>query len=372
MKNPFAYGRVVDSTQYCSRPTIEKPLKSMMESGQNVVVYGERRIGKTSLILHVAKKVRKSRIVYFDFLACHTASDLTERIVRGVLETKNRGFFNIASKIFASLRLTITIDPQTGAPSASLGTQATSNLDALHTLETALDRLYELHQQKPLIAVFDEFQQILAIPDGDQILARMRSKIQMHATLPYVFSGSIREDMQKIFSDHKSPFYKSALPLEIPAIERKRFDRYLAKRFESTHRKAEPKLFEAIYELGIHVTGDIQQICWALWICSKEKDTITPENLPEALDLLFAMDSGNFEDIVALLAPSQIKVLKAMASYEPTGLYSTEFKTRSGILNNRVIGKAVKRLEDQRILTRIKGKYQIANPFFALWLKQKL
>lgn len=343
----------------------------MMESGQNAVLFGERRIGKTSLVLHVAKKLRKSRVVYFDFLACHSATDLTERIARGVLETTNRGFFNVALKTFASLRLTITIDPQTGVPSVSLGAQPSSSSEAIDTLETALDRLYELHKQKPLIAIFDEFQQILAIPNGDQILARMRSRIQMHATLPYIFSGSIREDMQKIFSDHKSPFYKSALPLEVQAIDRKRFDAYLTKRFISSGRTIDPQLFEAIYELGIHVTGDIQQICWALWLCSKEGETIRSENLAEALELLFAMDSGNFEDSVALLAPSQIKVLKAMSGPKHSGLYSTEFKNQSGIMNNRVIGKAVKRLEDQRLLTRYKGKYHIANPFFALWLKRK-
>ena len=31
MINPFAYGRVVDSSQYCTRPKVEKALKSMME-----------------------------------------------------------------------------------------------------------------------------------------------------------------------------------------------------------------------------------------------------------------------------------------------------------------------------------------------------
>ena len=371
MMNPFAYGRVVDSTQYCTRPKVEKALKSMMESGQNAVVYGERRIGKTSLILHVAKKLRKSRMVYFDFLACHTAADLTERIARGVLETKNRSFFNLALKAFAALRLTITVDSQTGNPSVSLGVNPSSHSEAIESLETTLERLYELHQQKPLIAVLDEFQQVLSIPDGEKILARMRSRIQMHATLPYIFSGSIREDMQKIFSDPKSPFYKSALPVEVEAIERKRFDAYLTKRFVGTGRKIDPALFDAIYELGIHITGDLQQMCWALWTCSSNGDTVNLKTLDEALEMIFAMESRNFEDTVALLAPSQLKILQSLAHLEDAGLYSTEFKQHSGVLNNRAISKAVQRLEDLRLLTRYKGSYHISNPFFTLWIKRK-
>lgn len=371
MNNPFAYGRVVDAAQYCPRPQTEKALKSMMEAGQNAVLFGERRIGKTSLILHVAKKIKKSRVVYFDFLACHTPEDLTERIARGVLETPNRSFFNLALKIFSSLKLTVTIDPHSGAPSVSMAAHPGSAPEALGTLETALDRLYALHREKPLIAVFDEFQQVLSIPGGDRILARMRSRIQMHATLPYVFSGSIREDMQKIFSDHQSPFYKSALPLEIEAIERKRFDHYLAKRFAGSGRKVDPAVFDEIHNLGIHVTGDIQQMCWALWICSSAGETIGPDKIDEALDQLFAMESRNFEDTVAVLAPSQLRILNALASHEFTGLYTADFKQQSGILNNQTISKAVQRLEDLRILFRYKGMPRISNPFLALWLKRK-
>lgn len=371
MMNPFAYGRVVDSAQYCPRPKVERALKSMMESGQNAVIFGERRIGKTSLVLHTAGKLRKSRVVYFDFLACHSAGDLTERIVRGVLENSSKSFFDLAVKVFAALRLTITIDPQSGAPSVSLGAQPTSTSEAIGDLEKALDRLYQLHKKKPLIAVFDEFQQVLGVKGGDQILARMRSRIQMHATLPYVFTGSIREDMQKIFSDHSSPFYKSALPLEVEAIERKRFDAFLTKRFADTDRKIRPEVFDAIQNLGIHITGDIQQLCWAIWICSKPGETLGLEKIDEALELLFAMDSGNFEDTVALLAPSQLKVVQALAKLEDAGLYSTEFKQASGVLNNRSISKAIQRLEDMRLIIRIQGNYHIANPFFTLWLKRK-
>lgn len=372
MTNPFAYGRVVDAAQYCTRPKLQKALKSMMEAGQNAVLFGERRIGKTSLILHVAKRLRKSRIVYFDFLACHSAADLTERIARGVLETPNRNFFNLALKVFSALKVTATLDPNSGVPSVSMSLHPSSGTEAINNLETALDRLYTLHQEKPLIAVFDEFQQVLAIPEGDQILARMRSRIQMHASLPYVFSGSIREDMQKIFSDHTSPFYKSALPLEIEAIERSRFDSYLSKRFRESGRIIEPTVFDKIYQLGIEVTGDVQQMCWALWICSSSGETIGTEKIDQALEQLFAMESRNYEDTVAMLAPSQLKVLKTLASPPFNGLYSADFKQRSGVLNNQTIKKAVQRLEDLRIIFRFKGIPRISNPYFGLWIKKKL
>ena len=50
--NPFKYGCVVDGEFFCPRPELERQLRAFAESGQNVVVQGERRMGKTSLIKH--------------------------------------------------------------------------------------------------------------------------------------------------------------------------------------------------------------------------------------------------------------------------------------------------------------------------------
>lgn len=48
--NPFRHGCVVDGEYFCPRPELERQLRSFAESGQNVVVHGELRMDKTSLI----------------------------------------------------------------------------------------------------------------------------------------------------------------------------------------------------------------------------------------------------------------------------------------------------------------------------------
>ena len=48
MKNPFKYGCVVSGDHFCLRPDAERALRRFAEAGQNVVVQGERRMGKTS------------------------------------------------------------------------------------------------------------------------------------------------------------------------------------------------------------------------------------------------------------------------------------------------------------------------------------
>ena len=48
--NPFRHGCAVDGEYFCPRPELERQLRSFAESGQNVVVHGELRMDKTSLI----------------------------------------------------------------------------------------------------------------------------------------------------------------------------------------------------------------------------------------------------------------------------------------------------------------------------------
>lgn len=47
---PFRYGCVVDGEYFCPRPELERQLRNYAESGQNLVIQEERRMGKTSLV----------------------------------------------------------------------------------------------------------------------------------------------------------------------------------------------------------------------------------------------------------------------------------------------------------------------------------
>ena len=367
MKNPFAYGRVVEGSDYCPRPKLEKLLAGLLESGQNVVLHGERRVGKTSLAVRAA---RKKRTVYVDFLACNDAGDVTERIVKAALKAANEsGFLETAIKAFASLRPKVTIDPESGSIGATLDTQR-SEL-TIDSIEAALEKLGELHKKKPIVVILDEFQDVLRIKDERVALARMRSVIQFQGDLPYVFSGSARDKMEMIFSDPDSPFFKSAITMEVAAHEGRGFRNFLTRKFESTKRKVSDDLFDAIEELGVRVTGDIQQLCWALWLSSEPGKTIDQDSIDDALDTIFQIERSKYEDTVLNVSATQQKVLSALATQGGKGLYTAEFKQSSGVNVVGSITKAVKRLEELRIVYRHLGEYRFSNPFFGVWMRKR-
>ena len=54
----FKYGMVVDCENYCQRPVLARQFSKLVEVGLNVVVQGERRMGKTSFVYETVSTMR--------------------------------------------------------------------------------------------------------------------------------------------------------------------------------------------------------------------------------------------------------------------------------------------------------------------------
>ena len=119
--NPFRYGQVVLDKDFCSRPQLEKILTDYISSAQNVLLEGERRTGKTSLIYQVVHKLKKLRLLYIDIMEIKTVDDFCRRVIKAIVSMEQKsGAVEKIFKSLAHLKPSITIDPLTGSPSVSL------------------------------------------------------------------------------------------------------------------------------------------------------------------------------------------------------------------------------------------------------------
>ena len=369
MKNPFTFGRVVDGENYCPRPDLEALLAQSIESGQNVAVIGQRRVGKTSMILKTARKLPGHHLLYVDLLAVNSVAEIGERIGRAYIKMGHaEGFLQRAVQLFAKLRPSVSFDPMTGTPSVGLSIDRSQSFQ---TLEDVLDRLLEGHKRDPLVVVFDEFQDVLRVEDPSKALALMRGKIQHHGDLPYIFSGSIRNKMRTIFHDPDSAFFKSAITLELEPIQMETFEDFLRGHFEKGGRTTDPNLFQDIAELGINITGDIQQLCWALWEATETGDTVDKNTINAALERIFTLERTSYEDTVSELTDVQRRCLVSLVKTGGKSIHSKLFKETSGVTQSSSITTAVDRLLERRIVYRHHKTYQVANPFFGVWLGRK-
>jgi hypothetical protein len=177
--------------------------------------------------------------------------------------------------------------------------------------------------------------------------------------------------MRMIFNDPDSAFFKSAITLELEPLHLEQFEAFLTKHFEYGNRKTDADLFKDIAELGIQITGDVQQLCWALWEASEEGDTINKDTITRALERIFTLERISYEDTVSELTDVQRRCLVSLVKTGGQSIHSKLFKETSGVAQSSSITKAVNRLLDRRIVYKYRKTYQVANPFFAVWLSQK-
>jgi len=367
--NPFKYGQVVSAGDFCPRPDLLKQLTGFIESGQNVVLQGERRMGKTSLIYEALRQMKRHRMVYSDLLEIKTADDFAKRMIKAIVSTAGQaGMMEKLVKTLAQLRPSVSIDPFTGQPSVSLDPRITLQPDSI---EAILDLLKDMRKRSPIAVVFDEFQDVLNLPDSKQTLALLRSKVQFHSAIPYIFAGSIRNRMSDIFSSPDSPFFKSAIAVDVDRISQDDFLVFLKAKFKTGRRKITEQTLEQIISTAESVPGDVQELCGALWDISSPGDSITQEHFSEALELIFSRESKGYEAVLVQITGQQLKCLTGLARLGGKSPLSAAFLEGVGITLPASVKKALNRLVQIKVIYRYRGEYKFINPFFKLWLLWK-
>ena len=368
--NPFRHGCAVDGEFFCPRPELERQLRSFAESGQNVVVHGERRMGKTSLIRHAIGGMRKMRMLYVDLYCIQTLSDFCRRVMNGISEAnESMSFIKKAMSFVHQLRPTLSFDVNTGAPQISVDARVANAPDSLGAVMGMIRRLAN---DERICVVFDEFQDILDIDRSDVVLAEMRSTIQFQPDTPYFFSGSVRNDMMRIFDDSRSPFFKSAATFTVGPIGSSEFERFIAARFRKGDRKVDAETVRMLIGYADSVTGDVQELCEAIWDTTEPGSEVTAKDIPRALDCVFAREGEAFGESVRQMTPLQVSVLRAFSALDTSSVFSGEFMQRVGTTSTGALRTAINRLVARRIIYQFGGKYRFANPFFKAWLVEKM
>jgi AAA+ ATPase superfamily predicted ATPase len=363
--NPFRYGQVVTKQNYCARPALEEKLRSRLQSGQNTWIEGERRTGKTSLIFETVEGIKPAWISYIDLLEVKTVEDVHKRVLNGMARAKGGG--NLLQNILksaAALRPVITFDPITGLPSISIDTALRLRPESLEGL---LD-LFSSREFRNVVVVIDEFQDIRNLIDSHQVLAVMRSKVQFLQNIPFVFCGSIRTGMHTIFTDPDSPFFKSALPVEVGPIDRIAFREFIAGKFRKAKISISAAVIDRVLQIANENPGDTQQLCSAIYDVADVREQVGEETIARALQRLFGEERKGYEAHLARITSIQLKCLVAVAKAGGKNTTSKDFITFSGVTHPTTISKTLKRLEDLKILFGRNGEYKFVNPFFAQWL----
>jgi uncharacterized protein len=367
--NPFKYGTIVSGEDFCGRQALLEQLRDSIEASQRIVLLGERRIGKSSTVYEAVTQRNGKRLLYVDLLGIKSIDALCRRILRAIVVLEQRsGWFEKIIKSLAYLRPSISVDPITSLPTVSFDASVELKANSIPEVLTLIESLGK--KRKPVV-VFDEFQDIINLEDSHEALALLRSKIQFQNTIPYIFVGSIRHKMDAIFTHHESPFFKSAIPVTVDPLPYNEFSQFLRKKFTKGERKIDVETLKIIFEIANNISGDIQQLCEALWEVTSEREIIAMDRLKSALELIFSREQKSYENYISLLTGIQLKCLMAIAMEGGKKVFSVSFMKTAGFNNPSTVKRAITRLIKLNILFESENEYRFTNPFFRAWLPHK-
>lgn len=366
---PFKYGCVVTGDMFCPRPELQKRLVSCVKEGQNVVLVGERRMGKTSLVYSAWRDLRRYRMMYVDLLNVRTVADFCNRVATAAAQMGDKDtFVSRALKFMSRLRPTFSVDPSNGMPVVSVDARTAEDPASMADVVSLIERFAG---DERMFVVFDEFQEVKKIDAADQVLAMLRAKIQFLSDTCFVFSGSVRSDMVDIFTNPKSPFFKSAMTISVANIPDDVFAPFLIDRFRVGRRRADRDFIDAVLEFTGRTTGDVQQLCSAVWNTTKNGARLSQADIKPALEEIFEQESGPFELQTARLTRYQFKTLATLAKMGGGSVYSAEFMSAAGLPSPATTTKALRRLVDDGLVFVNNKEYRFFNPFLRAWLVSK-
>lgn len=374
MENPFVYGEAVSGDYFTDREKEAKELKAELRNGQNIIIFSPRRYGKTSLIKKILSELKKEGMItlYIDLFFVNSK----QRFIEAYAEAVAQGLTGPLTKVISSIKTLIPKLLPKIVIKAGGGTAFEFEFDRTKKSAPILEDLYEsvhklaARQKKKAVIVFDEFQELLSFDDGE-IEAGMRAKFQFHRNIAYVFLGSKRNLMQKLFDDKSRPFYNSGRKYPLKRIDASEFSSFIKSRFKPAGIKIEPEAISAILSITQCHPYYTQELCHFVWEHSRDKKQVLLAAIERSAKEILSSEGANYNNIWEGLTAKQKGLLIALATNPPrTNIYSRDFIVNNQLGTSSTIQRLVKLLYDKQIIEKENGFVFFEDIFFEKWIKE--
>jgi hypothetical protein len=374
--NPFRYGALALDEAFTDREEEIRELTADIRNGQDVVVFGRRRYGKTSLVWRVSRDLiaRGLLVAHVDLMTAPTKQLLAEKLARTIhadIASRVERARERALQVFRGLRVQprITIDPDDGSVSFAFDTARTpADVDA--TLERLLELPGELgaERKRKVALVLDEFQEITEL--DPHLPKLLRAVFQTQPEVAHVYLGSKRHLLQRIFNDANEPFWRSAKQMELGLIPVPRFREFLRARFAATGKRVDDAVLDPMLELTHGHPYATQELAYFVWEQAGSRKRVTETDLRLALDNLLRSEHAHFSLLWEESSRDQRLLLLALAD-APGRPYSADFAARHSLPAATNVQKALTALTRRELVAKQPdGEQAIVEPFLADWLRR--
>ena len=372
--NPFIITADYYGPEYfCDRQAETEALESNIANGRNTVLISSRRMGKSGLIAHVFNRAFvKSNFKTFS-IDLYPTSSLAELIlllakeITGPLKSKGQSLLESFLGIVKSLRPGFKVDPVTG--------QFVFDL-SLGEIVKPVDSLKEIFQylegsEVPCLVSMDEFQQIAEYPDKN-VLELLRTYVQKCKHTWFIFAGSDRRMMEKLFNNPSEPFYMSCSPLYLDAIQYENYLAFARHHFEAAGKSLQEESFKQVYELFDGHTWYVQRLMNEMFAWTKPGEVADAQMASDALTFVIKTYARTFQEQMSSYPEAQKQLLIAIAKDgQAQQVTSVAFCKKHSMKSPSTVQSALRVLHDKGIVRKDGNTYSVTNRLLGIWLAKE-
>jgi len=374
MKNPFEYGGIVSGKAFCNRKREIADLLRSAENNEKLLIFSERRMGKTSLVQVTLEKLAKKQYVtaYIDLWPTDGEASFITTTAKSIIEsmsTTTEKLLSTAKKFFSRLVPNLTVDDD-GKPMIVFGVN--KHIGAKPALEEVLNAPAKIaaKSRRKVVVVFDEFQQILEY-GSDSVERRLRSIIQKHANVSYFFLGSRKHLLQKLFLDKSRPLYRMAGHYPLRIIEEKYWLPFIRKRFLDAEKRITDEQISSVCRLTQGHPFYTQHLCHALWELCEVDNEVSGDLIEAAVQLLLDRENYAYSTLWETITLNQRRFLIGLAEatieVKPFG---SDFIQRYQLRSASNVQRSAESLLERDVIDFDNGSYIVADRFFRIWIQR--
>lgn len=348
MVNPFKFGTVVENSFFTDRQNELQHIKSVLNSENHLILISPRRFGKTSLVVKALRELNRKHIM-LNLQSVVSTEDFAARLLKEIFKIYK---FEKVKHFIKNFRIvpTISLNPMTDGVDVSIMPMVDNRV----LIEDVFALLQAIASEEDrLIVVLDEFQEIKSI---DKNLDRLlRSIMQLHKNINYLFLGSQESMMREIFEKKKSPFFHFGQLLHLDKIPYDDFKLYLLERLSFVD-NADEICNEILAFTKCHPYYT-QQLASQVWEIGRKGEMDNIVN--EAIARLLEFHDLNFERIWLNFNNTDKRILMWLANNnKPYALM--------GIAQSTISSSLKRMLKDGYVIKT--AEYEVEDPFFRNWI----
>ena len=372
--NPFIItADYIGPEYFCDRVEETRILEDNIRNGRNTALISTRRMGKSGLIAHTFnREFVKTNFKTFsiDLYPTSTLEEMVLLLAKEIttpLKSTGEKILESFLSVARSLRPGFKVDPVTGQFVFNL------SLGDIVRPQESLEEIFDYLESSdiPCLVSIDEFQQIADYPENN-VIELLRTRVQKCKHTWFIFSGSNRRMMEKIFNNPSEPFYLSCSLLYLEAIK---YDSYLpfAKRhFEEAGKTIDDECFKGVYSLFEGHTWYVQRLLNELFAWTRPGERATADILPEVISYVVKTYARSFQEQMSNMPDAQKKLLIAIAKDGKSDkVTSIAFCRKHAMKSPSTVQSALRVLNEKGVLRKEGDSYSIANRLLEIWVKME-